>query len=403
MSDSFHPPRRSTVHYESLSHEASSVSIRPLISPHDQGATFVELFFDLVFVFGITQVTALLHHGLGWTSVGEAILVFWLIWWGWTQYTWAFNAADTAHPVVEFSALIATAIAFFMAVSVPDAFTGGAIWFAGPYVALRLVGLALYATVMWQDDVARKAVGLFASASLMGFAAVGIGAFWTEHQALFWGLAIALDVVAAMIAARRSGWGIHPDHFAERHGLIVIIALGESLIVVAGGLAGAERTPALLTVGFLAVAITCGLWWTYFPVAKPELEQALQSASEQERAPLARDAFSLAHFPMLCGVIAYAIAIEEAVAHPSDPLTDTARLALALGLLFFVGGLAFALWRARLEVRVGRIVVTVVTSGAVYIVADVSAAVSLGIAFSGVAAVAFLEERTAERMQIGPV
>jgi len=89
------------------------VSVRPLISPHDQGATFVELFFDLVFVFGITQVTVLIHHGLDWTSVAEAVLVFWLIWWGWTQYTWAFNAADTSHSIVEFSALVATAIAFF--------------------------------------------------------------------------------------------------------------------------------------------------------------------------------------------------------------------------------------------------------------------------------------------------
>ena len=228
------------------------MSVRPLLSPHDQGATFVELFFDRVFVFGITQVTVLLHHGLEWVTVAEAILVFWLIWWGWTQYTWAFNAADTAHPVVELSALIATAIAFFMAVAVPDAFAGGAVWFAGPYVALRLVGLALYATVMWQNETGRQAVGLFAAASLMGFAAVGIGAFWSTHQALFWSLAIALDIVAAVIAARRAGWGLHPDHFAERHGLIVIIALGESLIVAAGGLAGAERTPALLIVGFLA-------------------------------------------------------------------------------------------------------------------------------------------------------
>ena len=86
------------------------MTVRPLISPHDQNATFVELFFDLVFVFGITQVVGLLHHGLSWTAAAQAVLVFWMIWWGWTQFTWALNASDTTHPVIEFSTLSATAI-----------------------------------------------------------------------------------------------------------------------------------------------------------------------------------------------------------------------------------------------------------------------------------------------------
>ena len=344
----------------------------------------------------------LLHHGLSWTAAAQAILVFWMIWWGWTQFTWALNASDTTHPIIEFSTLSATAIAFFMAVAVPDAFVGGALWFAGPYVALRLVGLALYTTVMWQSEESRSAVSLFATASLGGFAAVIIGAF-SEDQAMFWGLAIFLDVMAALIAGNtRGGWGLHAEHVAERHGLIVIIALGESLIVAAGGLIGAERTIELLIVGFLAVAITCGLWWTYFPVAKPELQHALASADEGGQAMLARDAYSLGHFPMLCGVIAYAIAIEESVAHPSDPLTTEARLALAMGLFFFVGGLAFALWRAHCRMKYGRLIVTVVTAAAVYLVVDVAAVVSLGIAFAGVVVVAVLEEWTAERLRADP-
>ena len=375
---------------------------RPLVSPHDQNATFVELFFDLVFVFGITQVAALLHHGLNWTSAAQGIVVFWMIWWGWTQFTWSFNAADTTHPFVEFSALIATAIAFFMAVAVPDAFAGGALWFAGPYVALRLLGLGLYTTVMWQSEMGRRAVGLFATSSLGGFAAVVLGAFSTENQALFWGLAILLDVVAALIAGRQQGWDLHPEHFAERHGLIVIIALGESLIVAAGGLAGEPRTVELMVVGLLAVAITCGLWWTYFPVAKPALERALETADEKELVKLARDAFSLGHFPMLCGIIAFVVAIEEAVAHPGDPLSGGARFALSLGLFAFVGGLAFALWRASCRVRIGRIIVTVITSCAVYLLTDVAAVVSLAVAFAGVATVALLEEKTAERLRDHP-
>jgi len=91
-------------------------------SPEDQSVTFVELFFDLVFVFSVTQIVGLLHNGLDWTVVGQAILIFWLVWWTWSQFTWALNAADTTHPLVQLGTLLATAVAFFMAVALPEAF-----------------------------------------------------------------------------------------------------------------------------------------------------------------------------------------------------------------------------------------------------------------------------------------
>lgn len=272
-------------------------------------------------------------------------------------------------------------------------------WFAAPYVALRVVGLGLYSSVLWVTPEGRKAITLFATLSIGGLAAVLMGAYAGEQQVMFWALAIFLDVIAALIAGGHIGWGLHPEHFAERHGLIVIIALGESLIVAAGGLSGAERSGDLLLVGFLAVAITCGLWWTYFPVAKPELEHALTSARVEDQARVARDSYSLGHFPMMCGIIAYAIAIEEAVAHPSDALPTEARVVLAIGLLLFVGGLAIALWRASCSFKWTRVIISLLTAAAILALTDVSAVVSLGLAFVGVALVAFLEEKTAERMQ----
>src|SRR5688500_8944320 len=117
---------------------------KSIVSPEDQKVTFVELFFDLVFVFSVTQVVGLLHDGLSWIAVGQAILVFWLVWWAWTQFTWALNAADTTHHLVALATLAATAVAFFMAVVVPDAFQARALWFAIPYVLVRVIGLALY-------------------------------------------------------------------------------------------------------------------------------------------------------------------------------------------------------------------------------------------------------------------
>ena len=249
-------------------------------SPRGQRVTFVELFFDLVFVFSITQIVGLLHHHLAWAAIGPSVLVFWLVWWAWTQFTWALNAADTEHRGVQGAVLLATAVAFFMAVAVPDVFEGGALWFAGPYVCVRLLGLQLYAWAASGDEAQHAAVRKFFLVSVSGLAAViagaalgGVALFW------LWGLAIVLDIIAAAIGGQSAGWKLNPDHFVERHGLIVIIALGESLIVAAAGLAGGTRTASLVGIGALAVAISCAFWWSYFSSVRGRLEEALVSRS----------------------------------------------------------------------------------------------------------------------------
>jgi low temperature requirement protein LtrA len=239
---------------------------------------------------------------------------------------------------------------------------------------------------------------LFATASTGGLLAVLAGAVaGGSAQVWLWGIAIVLDVVAAAIGGNAQDWDIHAEHFAERHGLIVIIALGESLIVAAAGLTGAAFTNDVIAVSCLGVLISCALWWTYFPVAKPELEHALASVPAAEQGAMARDVFSLAHFPMLCGVIAYAVALEEAIAHPGDPFPTWARLALSLGLLLFVGGTALAMWRATCGRPIVRVGVIVVTSGAVFAMSTSPAYISLALALAGVGLVAGLDERRATR------
>ena len=136
--------------------------IRPIVSFEGQGASFVELFFDLVFVFGLTQLVAFLHHDLTWVGAGKATLIFWMVWWAWTQFTWALNSADATHPFVELATLGATAIAFFMAVAIPEAFGSGSRWFAVTYVLVRVVGLILYTRVASTHPQQRAAVRNFA-------------------------------------------------------------------------------------------------------------------------------------------------------------------------------------------------------------------------------------------------
>jgi len=366
-----------------------------IVSPDDQKVTFVELFFDLVFVFSVTQVVRLLHDGITPATVGQAVLVFWLVWWAWTQFTWALNAADTTHHSVGLATLAATGIAFFMAIAVPDAFHGRAGWFAVPYVLIRGVGLTLYGRVAAAAAPEQlAAVRTFCLFSLGGIGAVLTGGFiGGAGQYWLWGFAILLDVIAAGIAGRHAGWDLHPEHFAERYGLFVIIALGESLIVAAGGVTGAARTSAGLLVAVLAVAVTCALWWTYFARVKPLLDHALERARHADRSQMGRDVFSLLHFPMLCGVIAYAAAIEAAVAHPEVPLVLGVRLALGSGLALFVGGMAVALWRATRRVLRVRLVLCAALAVLLVVWGGAQPALSMAVAFAVVTAIGIREQR----------
>ena len=365
----------------------------PFVSPDDQRVTFVELFFDLVFVFCVTQVVHLLHGHMDARSAGSALLVFWLIWWAWTQFAWALNAANTDHPRVQIATLFATAVAFLLAVGIPRALGDGALWFAVSYVILRVVGLLVYYWVAWSDPLQRKAVRVFGLFSLGGLVAVLIGAVaGGTAQYVFWGIAITLDLLAAGIGGQLEGWNLHPDHFVERHGLIVIIALGETLIVAASGLVAAPSTPAAIVIGILAVAVTCGLWWTYFRNARPAFEHQLVACEGSARSSLARDLFSVLHFPMLCGVIAMAVATEQALAHPDQALPGDMRAALAGGTVLFVGGTAVAMWRATGRLPVSRVIL--VAAAAIAIVAfGASPAVAMGILIALLVAIAAIEHR----------
>ena len=282
------------------------MALSKITSPEDQSATFVELFFDLVFVFSVTQVVGLLHDGITGESVGQAILVFWLVWWAWSQFTWALNAADTTHSLVELGTLIATAVAFFMAVTLPEAFHDRAIWFAMTYVLVRAIGLAMYYWVAHEDPTHRAAVRTFSILSVGGLVFVLVGGILGgSGQYLLWGLAIVLDLVAAGIAGQVEGWNIRAEHFGERHGLFVIIAFGETLIVAGSGIIDAVWTSELIGIAVLVVLITCCLWWTYFQRAKPQLDSALENSGGPVQSTMARDAFTLAHFLMVGGIIAY--------------------------------------------------------------------------------------------------
>ncbi len=159
----------------------------------------------------------------------------------------------------------------------------------------------------------------------------------------FWGLAIALDVMAALLGGSNEAWNLHPRHFSERHGLFVIIALGETLIVAASAVTEEYWDGYLLLVSLLSVGITCCLWWIYFFRVKDKLERAIADRKGAHRSTVARDTFSLLHFPLLCGLIIYAFAIEEAMLHPDEVMSEAARIALSLGIFIFSTGIVLTM------------------------------------------------------------
>jgi low temperature requirement protein LtrA len=297
-----------------------------------------------------------------------------MVWWAWTQFTWALNAANTDHPRVQLATLVATAVAFFLAVGIPRALGEGAIWFAAIYVAVRVIGLLIYYWVAAADPLQRRAVRVFGAFSMSGLAAVMVGGLaGGAAQLVCWGMAIGLDLIAAGVGAQREGWNLHPEHFAERHGLIVIIALGETLIVAASGLIAASLTPVAILTAVLAVAVTCGLWWSYFRHVRTALEHALAARQGMARSSLARDIFSVMHFPMLGGIIAMAAVTEQTLTHPELPLDAAARAALGAGMVLFVGGTAMAVWWATGRALVWRIVLLPIAAAAVFVAGSIPA------------------------------
>ncbi|HSM37758.1 MAG TPA: low temperature requirement protein A, partial [Candidatus Limnocylindrales bacterium] len=228
-----------------------------------QSVTFVELFFDLVFVFAVTQVTALTAHDLTVPGILRSLLLFWLIWWAWTQFTWTLNPADTTHSSVRLITLAATAAAFVMAAAVPHAVEADALWFAVPSVTVRMLGLALQGLVDLENEASgHRGVWLWASMSLVGLALVLAGAVAPpEIRVWLWTLTIVADLVAAGVAGRAQDWQLDSAHMSERHGLFVIIALGESLIVAGTAVAADVRTAPLVAAAAMALLVACLLWW----------------------------------------------------------------------------------------------------------------------------------------------
>jgi low temperature requirement protein LtrA len=320
--------------------------------------TTLELFFDLVFVFAFTQVTAFMADDLGWRGVLRGLVLFALLWFVWCSYTWLGNQARADEGVVRLAMIVAMGATFLVALAIPEAWgdEGGGI--SAPVVlavalaAVRIVHLGVYAIAALGDaglrsQLVRTALPVGTAVTLLVVGAV-IGG---PAQTVLWAIALVVDYTG--VYASGTDWRLPaPGHFAERYGLIVLIALGESIIAVGVGVADLPLTVPTIAAAVLGLLVSVALWWAYFDVVAPVAEQQLRRREGAERVRLARDSYTYLHFPMVAGVIYLALGVKKVAeyvgdeSHHSltDPLPATALWALYAGVVaYLVAHLGFRL------------------------------------------------------------
>jgi low temperature requirement protein LtrA len=304
----------------------------------------LELFFDLIFVFAVTQVTGLIVDDPTWAGLTRGLLVLGVLWWAWAAYAWLTNTIDPDEGAVRIAMFAAMGGMLLASVAVPDVFGDDALLFACAYGFVRIAHLVLYAIGGWGDRdllaaVARLAVGTVIGVSLL-FVAAGLDG---KAQTAIWGLALVLDLLGAYIGGGR-GWRLSAGHFAERHALVVIIALGESIVALGLG-APRQLDAGVIAAGLLGFAVACALWWAYFDVVAIVAERKLHELSGKEQLTMARDSYSYLHLPMVAGIILFAVGVKKTIGDVGEPLKLVPAAALCGGVALYL--LAHVLFRLR--------------------------------------------------------
>jgi low temperature requirement protein LtrA len=302
----------------------------------------LELFFDLVFVLAITQCTALMAGEPTWAGLAKGMLVLGVLWWSWVGYAWLTSVVDPEEGGVRIVLFAAMAALLVVAICVPDAFGDLALEFALAYGGVRAAHIALFVLASPDDPSLRHSVVGLAESTAVGVGLLIGASFLTGvPQGLMWVLALGLDMAGPFFFGAE-GWKLVPGHFAERHGLIIIIALGESIVAIGVG-AEAHLTAGIAAAAVLGVAIAAALWWIYFDiVALVSARRLGRTAEGRERNELARDSYSYLHFPMVAGIVLSALGLKKTLGQVSDPLDTVLAFSFLGGVaLYLLGHVAF--------------------------------------------------------------
>ena len=345
----------------------------------EQRVTPLELFFDLVFVFAITQVTSLLSHDPTWGGLLRGLLLLGTLWWAWSAYAWLTNTLDPEEGAIRLAVLAAVAAMLVVSLAAPGAFGADGVIFGVAYLVVRALHLVLFAFAGRGDRDLLRAVVRIVPGAILGAALLVVAGFLNgSTQLALWGAAVAVNYLGALLGHMR-GWRVSPEHFVERFGLIVIIALGESIVAIGVGAAGIPLDAGVIAAALLGITVAACLWWSYFDWVVFVAQARLAEARGARRAALARDAYSYLHLPMVAGIVLFAFGLKTT-------LPDVTRSLPTVPALGLVGGIAlYLLAHVALRLRIGgglgrgRPIASVLLLGLLPVAREVWALAALGI------------------------
>jgi low temperature requirement protein LtrA len=318
-------------------------------------------------------------HDLTWSGLAHGVVALAVVWWAWVCFAWLTSLVDPEEGTVRLVMFLVMVGLLLMGFAIPEAFGDRGLWFAVAYGFVRGGHVALFLLGSRGDPALRRwVIGLAATTALVVALLVVASFVDPQWRVLLWLAAIALDWgMPATYGVDR--WRLAPEHFAERHNLIIILALGEAVISLAIG-AEVELDATVAIVGALGIGLAAALWWIYFDVVAIVTARRLEAAPEgRERNRLARDSYSYLHFPMVAGIVLTALAFEEAVPHGGEHLHTVPAVALLGGTsLYLLAHVALRLRNAG-TVNVERLVLAIVLLALVPVVVRIDAVWALAL------------------------
>jgi low temperature requirement protein LtrA len=309
----------------------------------EERVTPLELFFDLVFVFALTQVTAMMSADPTWEGLARGMLVLSALWWAWGAYAWLTNYIATEEGIERLLMFASMAAMLVAALAVPHAFNEDGVLFGCAYAAVRFLHIFIFAEANDDVDAAQAISRLGRTAIPAPTLLIAAGFLDGPVQGILWVVALAIDFAGPYVFGVR-GFRVSPAHFAERFGLIVIIALGESIVAIGAGIGGLELDAGLITAAVLGLAVAAALWWAYFDVVALVAERRFRDSRGDERNRIARDSYSYLHLPMIAGIILVALGVKKTLGNVDEPLELEPAVTLFGGIaLYYAGHLGFRL------------------------------------------------------------
>ena len=321
--------------------------------------TPLELFFDLVFVFGFTEVTTLLHEDPTWGGVGRGVLVLCALWWAWASYAWLTNTVDAEDGLVLGVILVAIAAMFIGALAVPEAFGEHRLIFSVAFIVVLLAFIGLFALAGKAEADLLRAVLQAGRITLTGALLIFAAGFVpSEIRPVLWLAGLAVGFLGPL-RLDVGGWRVHPGHFAERHGLIVIIAIGEALVAIGLGARATALSAGVIVAALLGLLVAASLWLAYFDFFSRGVERLVVGRRGVERVALARDVYTYLHLPMVVGIVFFAFGMRATLADVHGELRGPAAFCLTAGPAIYLLAYVVLRWRVSHSLSRGRGVATI--------------------------------------------